>query len=109
MDDLTDPELRADLVRRAMVAWYASVGRQAMDADQPASARPTPKRSAVEEIDGLTYVCLRTNTRLAACYRVRLVGGRAMLKRLKRLPDGVEGVGTDCLDAHRNTAPAGRR
>ena len=82
MDDLTDPDLRAALVRRAMVAWY-SVG---------STEHPTPKRSAVEDIDGLTYVCLRTGSGgLLACYRVRLVGGKTMLKRLKRLPDGVEG------------------
>ena len=81
MDDLNDPDLRAALLRRAMVAWYAA----------GSTNHPAPKSSGIEEIDGLIYVCLRTGARLLACYRVRLVGGKAMLKRLKRLPEGVEG------------------
>ena len=85
LDDLTTPEMREALMRRAMAAWYASGSTE----------HPTPKRSAVEVIEGLTYVSLRAGVRLLALYRVRLVGGKAMLKRLKRLPEGVEGAGTD--------------
>lgn len=63
------------LTRRALAAYFRSGG-----GEQPVSF-------GVERHGKLNYVALRSKKGLLACYRVRNDG---LLKRLKRLPAGVE-------------------
>jgi hypothetical protein len=40
---------------------------------------------------GLTYIYLSNMSGVLACYRVRTVNGKQVLKRLKRYPNGLVG------------------
>jgi len=63
------------LTRRALAAYFRSRG-----SGQPMSFE-------VERHSKLNYVILRSRKALLACYRIRNDG---VLKRLKRLPSGIE-------------------
>lgn len=65
-----------ELTRRALIAYLRS--------DEASEA---PSDTKVRKLRGKQYVVLRRSGKLLACYRVRNDG---KLKRLVRLPDGIE-------------------
>lgn len=65
-----------DLIRRAISAYYR----------HGAKAEPASARSERREHDGKEYIVLANVRGILAVYRVRHVGGKDVLKRLKRWP-----------------------
>lgn len=68
-----------DLTRRAFAAWFRSGGT-----DQPSNV------SGLETAEGLDYVVLRNVSGVLAVYRIRIVNGAPMLKRMKRWPAALD-------------------
>ena len=70
----------SNLLNRAMAAFLRS-----SDASQPSGAS-----SGEEEIEGKKYIVLRNVRGVLAVYRVRIVKGVEVLKRLRRYPSQIQ-------------------
>jgi hypothetical protein len=71
-----------DLVRRAIAAHYRSAKAEGGVPEQPGTT------SRVRTFKKLPYVVLENAGGTLAVYRVRIVNGETMLKKMKRLPKG---------------------
>ena len=76
-----------ELSQRALSAYFRAESRTD-GAGQPTEAISTE----VTESDGLVYVLLANTAGIVAVYRVRIVGGAPVLKRLKRWPKALGAV-----------------
>ncbi len=74
--------LLSNLEKRALNAYFKpNDGGHAMQPSAPETVTH----------NGLTYIFLSNVNGALACYRVRTVNGKQVLKRLKRYPNGLVG------------------